>query len=80
MWWDHKRHMYNRKYGKETHYRNGVLFPLKEMTIIIPKLKNRTRMMSIFDQDMKGSLRWKTLFDDQEVENNQTVSENQSGL
>ncbi len=33
-------------------------------------------MMSIFDQDMKGSLRWKTLFDDQEVKNSQTVLKN----
>ena len=63
MWWDHKRHMYNRKYGKETHYRNGVLFSLEEMTITIPKLQNRPRMMSLFKQDMTRSLRWKTLFD-----------------
>jgi len=80
MWWDHKRHMYNRKYGKETYYRNGVLFSLEEMIIKIPKLKNHPRMISLFDQDMKGSLRWKTLFNDQEVENSQTVSENQSSL
>ena len=26
MWWDHKLHKYNRTYGKETHYRKGVLF------------------------------------------------------
>ncbi|MEJ7828009.1 MAG: hypothetical protein WKF91_07435 [Segetibacter sp.] len=55
--------MYNRKYGKETYYRNGVLFSLKEMIIMIPKLKNHPRMISLFDQDMSGSLRWKTLFD-----------------
>jgi hypothetical protein len=55
--------MYNRKYGKETHYRNGVLFSLEEMTITIPKLQNRPRMMSLFKQDMTRSLRWKALFD-----------------
>jgi hypothetical protein len=63
MWWDHKRHMYNRKYGRETQYRNGVLFPLEEMKITIPKLKNHPVMMSLFKQDMTNSLRWKTLFD-----------------
>ena len=63
MWWDHKRHMYNRKYGKETCYRNGVLFSVEEMNIVIPKLENRPQMMSLFKQDMTGSLRWKTLFD-----------------
>jgi hypothetical protein len=63
MWWDHKRHMYNRKYGKETYYCNGVLFSLEEMSIKILKLRNHPRMISLFDQDMRGSLRWKTLFD-----------------
>jgi hypothetical protein len=63
MWWDHKRHMYNRKYGKETYYRNGVLFSQEDMKIIIPKLKNHPVMMSLFTQDMTGSLRWRTLFD-----------------
>ena len=63
MWWDHKRHVYNRKYGKETYYRNGVLFSLQEVNITLPKLKNRPKMMSLFKQDMSGSLKWKTLFD-----------------
>lgn len=61
MWWDHKWHMYNRKYGKETY---GVLFPTEEMKITIPKLKNYTRMMSLFKQDMTACLCWKTSFDD----------------
>lgn len=29
MWWNHKPHMYNRKYGTETYYRIGVLFSVK---------------------------------------------------
>ncbi len=35
MWWDHKRHMYNRKYGKETYYQNGVLFSVNEVKIFV---------------------------------------------
>lgn len=57
-------HMYNRKYGKGTYYQNGMLFSMGEVNITIPKLKNRPKMMSLFKQDMTGSLRWKTLFDD----------------
>lgn len=63
MWWDHKRHMYNRKYGKETYYRNGILFSIEKMPVTIPKLRNRPRMVSLFRQDMNKSLRWKTLFE-----------------
>ena len=63
MWWDHKRHMYNRKYGKETYYCNGVLFSIEEVPITIPKLRNRQKMISLFRQDMRGSLHWKTLFE-----------------
>ena len=43
--------MSNGKYGKETYYRNGVLFSVEELTIIIPKLKNYPRMMSMFKQE-----------------------------
>ena len=63
MWWDHKRHMYNRKYGKETYYRNGILFSIEEMPIKIPRLRNRPRVISLFRQDMSKSLCWKTLFE-----------------
>ena len=63
MWWDHKRHMYNRKYGRETYYCNGVLFSIEEMTVTIPRLRNQSRTISLFRQDMRGSLNWKTLFE-----------------
>jgi hypothetical protein len=63
MWWDHKRHMYNRRYGGETQYRNGVLFPPEDVRVTIPRLKNNPVMMSLFRQDMSESLNWKTLFD-----------------
>jgi hypothetical protein len=63
LWWDHKRHMYNRRYGGETQYRNGVLFPTQDIRVPIPRLKNNPVMMSLFRQDMRESLRWKTLFD-----------------
>lgn len=63
MRWDHKRHIYNRKYGKETYYENGMLFSVNEVKITLPKIKNHPKMMSLFKQDMRGSLKWKTLFD-----------------
>ena len=62
MRWDHHWHMYNRKYGKEIFYRNGVLFCRENTTIIVPRLKNYPKEQSLFKQDMSRSLRWKTLF------------------
>ena len=63
MWWDHKRHMYNCNYGKETFYNNVILFSIERLPITIPRLRNQSKLILLFGQDMKGIVDWKTLFD-----------------
>ena len=63
LWWDRRNHVYSRKYGRETPYKNGVLFAVKPSPIQIPKVKNIAKPLSLFEEAPAAPLPWVGLFD-----------------